>query len=262
MLFIFFSIVGLVALYAQSITSHPTLPFSNDDAGLSSADLVLDPANQFSTVGSTTNPPPGELFPAPDASSSEDAETPLSQEVALNDDDDDVSSSALAPPAPMDSQESLDPGCDKGSKGKRDTGGGGAGKSCPAIFPTNLSPPPAAQKKNPEGQQQEQQEPTNANPREPGSTGDLQFTPSDEPVRSPFGEKDKEPQCPPHYRYTVCGIIQMRYSTGASPLTVYDADPVINSGFGYGMVVRPGKKLITTLPPLFFPLVLDLGLKK
>ena len=284
-------IVGLVALYAQSITSHPTLlplPFLTndvDDAGLLSADLGLDPPNQFFTpvVGTADDPQPGALFPALDTdtssspSSSDNAEEALlsSQQVAL---DDEVGSlSASSPPLLLDnSQESRDPaGCDTGLKGKRETTGGAAGTStyCPALYPsTNLIPPSApapaasAQKKNPEGQQQDEekeeeeeeqhqgQEPqTNANakPREPGSRGDLRLNPSDEPAHNPFGEKNKEPQCPPHYRYTVCGSIKFEHSTGASPLTVYDADLVINFGFGYGTVIRPGKleKKYPTPPP-------------
>lgn len=224
-----FSIVGL-ALYAQTITSLPTLSSSND-AGLS-ANLGLDP-NQFSTVGTD----PGALFPNLDASSSDDAEALLSQQLALN-----VGSLASAPLA---SQDYIDPGCDKAPKGKRDTGG--AETSCPAYF-TNPSPPGAAQEapqKNTEGQQQQNpapQEPTNATPKKPGSRGDLRLTPSDGPVSNPFGEKDKDPQCPRQYKYTICGITEPRYSTLAAPITIYDADLVINSGFGFGMVVRPGKK--------------------
>lgn len=241
-----FSIVGL-ALYAQTSSSLPTLPPSND-AGLS-AHLGLDP-NQFSTVDTD----PGALFPSLDASSSNEAEALLSQQLALN-----VGSSASAPP--LASQDYLDPGCDKApksKKGKRDTGG--ADTLCPA-YPTNPSPSGAAQEapqKNPEEEQQQQQqnsapqEPTNATPREPGSRGDLRLTPSDEPVRNPFGEKDKGPQCPRQYKYTVCGITEHRYINLVASLTIYDADLVINSGFGFGMVVRPGKKKKSPPPPVHF----------
>lgn len=233
-----FSIVGL-ALYAETITSLPTLP-SSSDAELS-AQLGLD-LNQFSTVGTNT----GALFPSLDTSSSDDAEALLSQQLALN-----VGSLDSAPP--LASQNYVDPGCDKGPKGKRDTGG--ADTFCPAYF-TNPNPTPsgAAQErpqKNPEGQQQQNppapQKPNNATPRKPGSRGDLQLTPSDL-IQNPFGEKDKDPQCPRQYKYTVCGMTEPRYSTLAAPLTIYDADLVINSGFGFGMVVRPGKKI-----PFFRP---------
>ncbi len=225
----FFSIVGL-ALYAQKVASLPTLP-SSSDAELS-AHLGLDPS-QFSTVLTD----PGALFPSLDASSSDDTEALLSQQLALN-----VGSSSSAPPTA--SQDYLNPGCDNAPKGKRDTGE--ADTSCPASF-TNPSPPGAAQKappKNTEGQQQQNpapQEPTNATPKKPGSRGDLRLTPSDL-IQNPFGEKDKDPQCPRQYKYTVCGMTEPRYNNLAAPLTIYDADLVINSGFGFGMVVRPGKK--------------------
>lgn len=232
-----FSVVGL-ALFAQTITSFPTLPPS-DDTGFSSVDLGLDP-NQLSTLG---NVPP-----------SDDAEALLSQQLAL-----DVGSSAsTAPPAIQD----VDPGCEKASKGKRDPGGG-ADTSCPASF-TNPSPPGAAleaPKKTPEGQGEQQQQqqqqnsapprgPINVTPLKPGSRGDLRLSPSDEPARNPFGEQDKEPQCPEHYKYTVCGIADPRYDAWSSLFTIYDVDLVINSGFGYGMVVRPG---IIKTPHFFFP---------
>lgn len=231
-----FSVVGL-ALYAQTITSLPTLPSSND-AGLS-AHLDLD-ANQFSTVGTD---PGGALFPSLDESSSDDAETLLSQQLALN-----VGSSASTPPALASQNYPYLPGCDKAPKGKRDTGGAET-SFCPA-YPTNFSPSGAAQEapqKNPEGQQRQQQnsapqEPTNAKPRKPGTRGNLRLTPSDEPVRNPFGEKNKDRQCPRQYKYTVCGISELRYLNLVASLTIHDADLVINSGFGFGMVVRSGKK--------------------
>lgn len=225
------SIVGL-ALYVETISSFPTLP-SSSDAELS-AQLSLNP-NQFSTVGTD----PGALFPSLDTSSSDDAEALLSQQLTLN-------VGSLDSASPLASQDYVDPGCDKGPKGKRDTGG--VDTSCPAYF-TNPSPSGAAQEapqKNPEGQQQQNsapQQPTNATPRKPGSRGDLRLTPSDL-IQNPFGEKDKDPQCPRQYKYTVCGMTEPRYSTLSALLTIYDADLVINSGFGFGMVVRPGKKFL------------------
>lgn len=223
MLSLFF-VVGL-ALFAQTITSLPTLP-SSDDTGLSE-DLGLDP-NQFSTLGTD----PGASLSSLDAPPSDDAEALLSPQLALN-----VGNSASTPPPA--SQDHVDPECDKAPKGKRDTGG--ADTSCPAYF-TTPSPPGAAQeapKKAPGGQQQ--QGPMNVKPIEPDSRGDLRLTPS-EPVRNPFGEQDKVPQCPEQYKYTVCGIANLKYDTWESLFTIHDADLVINSGFGYGMIVRPGKK--------------------
>lgn len=232
-----FSVVGL-ALFAQTITSLPTLP-SSDDTGLS-VDLGLDP-NQLSTLGTD----PGASFSSLDAPPSDDAEALLSQQLALN-----VGSSASTPPPA--NEDHVDPGCDKAPKGKRDTGG--ADTSCPAFF-TKPTPPGAAQetpKKSPEGQQQQQnsapQGPIKLTPIKPGNRGDLRLTPSDEPVRNPFGEQDKDPQCPEQYKYTVCGIADPRYDTWASLFTVHDVDLVINSGFGYGMVVRPGKKSLFFRP--------------
>lgn len=221
-----FSVVGL-ALFAQTITSLPTL-LSSNDAGLSS-DLGLDPY-QLSTV--STDPGASSNLDAPP---SDNSEFLLSQPLALN-----VDSSASAPPAA--SQDHVDPGCDKTPKDKRDTGG--AEQSCPAVFtnPSAGTAQEASPKKTPEGQQQAPQGPTNQKPIEPGSRGDLRLTPSEEPVLNPFGEKDKEPQCPAPYRYTVCGVADTRFDAWEALYTVHDADLVINSGFGYGMVVRPGKK--------------------
>ena len=225
-----FSVVGLV-LFAQTITSLPTLP-SSDDTDLS-VDHGLDP-NQLSTLGTD----PGASLSSLDAPPSDDAEALLSQQLALN-----VGSSASTPSA---SQDHVDPECDKAPKGKRDTGG--ADTSCPAYF-TNPKPPGAAQeapKKTPEGQQQQQNSPPhgpiNVKPLKPDSRGDLRLTPS-EPVHNPFGEQDKVPQCPGQYKYTVCGIADPRYDSWQSLFTIRDADLVINFGFGYGMVVRPGKKI-------------------
>lgn len=244
-----FSIVGL-ALYAQTITSLPTSPLSND-AGLS-AHRGLDP-NQFSTIDSDA----GALFPSLDASSSDDAEALLSPQLALS-----VGSSASAPP--LASQDLLDRGCDKApkAKGKRNTGGADT-SFCPAYL-TNPVTPGAVQgapQKKPEGQQQQNfapQEPKIATPRKPESRGDVRLTPSDEPVRNPFGEKDKDPQCPRRYKYTVCGISDLRYLNLVASLTIYDADLLINSGFGFGMVIRPGKQktpffrlLLQQIPPSF-----------
>lgn len=233
----FFPIVGL-ALYAETITSLPTLP-SLIDAELL-AHLGLDP-NQFSSVGTD----PGALFPSLDSSSSFDAEALLSPELAL-----DASSSASD--HLLASQDYLDPGCDNTPKGKRETGG--AETSCPAYF-INPGPPGAAQavpRKSPKGEQQRNpapQKPTNVKPNSPESRGDLRLTPSD-PIQNPFGEKDKDPQCPRQYKYTVCGIIEPRYNNMAAQISIYDADLVINSGFGFGMVVRPGKKINSFLSVL------------
>ena len=219
-----FSVVGL-ALFAHTITSLPTLP-SSDDAGLSS-DLGLGPYH-LSTV--STDPGSSSNLDAPP---SDNSEFLLSQQLALN-----VDSSASAPPAAI--QGHVDPGCDKTPKGKRDTGG--ADKSCPADFtnPSAGTAQEASPKKTPEGQQQDPQRPTNVRPVEPGSRGDLRLTPSEEPVPNPFGEKGREPQCPSPYRYTVCGTAETRFDAWEALYTVQDADLVINSGFGYGMVVRQG----------------------
>lgn len=230
--------VVCLALCVQTITSLPTLP-SSDDTGLSE-DFGLDP-NQLPTLDTD----PGSSFSSLDAPPSDDAEALLSQQLALN-----VGSSASTPP--LSSQDHVDPGCDKAPKGKRDTGG--ADTYCPAYL-TKPTPPGAAHetpKKSPEEQQQQQnsapQGPINVTPVKPGNRGDLRLTPSDEPVRNPFGEQDKDPQCPEQYKYTVCGVADSRYDAWESLYTVHDVDLVINSGFGYGMVVHPGKKFLFFCP--------------
>lgn len=228
-----FSLVCL-ALLAQTINSLPTLPSSDDDAGLS-ADLGLDP-DPFSTVGKD----PGVSFPSLDAPPSDNPEALVSQQLALN-----VDSSASAPPPA--SQDHVDSGCDKTSKRKRETGG--SETSCPADF-TNPSAGTTLQtpKKAPEGQQNPaSQGPTNATPKKPEYKGDLRLTPSEESISNPFGEKDKDPQCPGQFKYTVCGIADPRYDTWEALFSLHDADLVINSGYGYGMVVRPGKFLSSSL---------------
>lgn len=245
-----FSAVGLIALFAQTATSLPTLSPSDDTSG-PSVDLGLDSTNPLSTLGTD----PGASFSSLDTPPpSDDADALLqSQQLALNV----GSSSATSTPPPPASQDLVvvvDPGCDMAPKGKRDTGGGGAAAdtSCPAPYLTNPSRPAGAAsqeapKKNQEGQErnsdpQGSQGPIKVKPIEPGSRGDLRLTPSDELPSNPFGEKDKDPQCPKQYKYTVCGLADLRYDAWANLYTVHDADLVINSGFGYGMVVRPGKR--------------------
>lgn len=214
-----FSVV-CVALFAQKIFSLPTLP-SSDDAGLS-ADLGLDP-NQLSTVGTD----PGPSFSSLDAPPSDNPEASLSQQLAL-----------------------VDPGCNKTPKAKRETGV--VGTTCPADF-TNSSP-----KKTPEGQQQNSvpQRPTNATPKKPGRKGDLRLTPSEEPFRNQYGSEEQDSKCPLQYKYTVCGIADLRYDTWGTLFTLSEADLVINYGFGHGMIVHPGKFFnfvpFQKIPPLTF----------
>lgn len=224
-----------LALFAHTITSLPALS-SPDDAGLLSANLGLD-SNQLSTVGTD----PGSSFSSLDAPQSDNLDAFLSQPLALN-----VDSLASAPP--LASQITVDPACDKTPNSKRETGG--ADTSCPALFINPRSPGTAQEaspKKIPEGQQQQQpssapQGPTNVKPKKPGETGDMPINLSDEPIRIFFGGQDKDPQCPPPYKYTVCGIADRIDDNWWVPLhTIHDADLVINSGFDYGKVIRPGK---------------------
>lgn len=245
-----FPAVGLIALLAQTATSLPTLPSSDDTTtGLLSADLgLLDPANQLSTFGTDPVASFSSLDTTPPPSDDAEEALPQSKHLALN-----VGvSSASTPPASV-SQDPIvvvDPGCEKApTKGKRDTGGGAAAAdtSCPAPYLTNPGAAQDAPKKSQEGQEQNSapQGPIiKVKPIEPGSRGDLRLTPSDEVPRNPFGEKDKDPQCPKQYKYTICGLADPRYDAWASLFTVHDADLVINSGFGYGMLVRPGKEKI------------------
>lgn len=222
-----FSVVAL-ALFALTINSHPALP-SSDYAGLIT-DLGLD-LDQFSTVGIDLGASFSSLYGPP----SVNPEAPSSQQLALN-----VDSSASAPlPA------SQDQGCDKTPQGKRDTGAP-EDTVCPAIL-TIPSPPGTAQetspKKTPEGQQQQNSaplRPTNASLKKPGRKGDLRLTP-EEPLRIPFGQEEQDSQCPPQYKYSVCGIEDGNYYTWGTLHTLIEADLVINFGFGSGLVIPPGK---------------------
>lgn len=246
-----FSAVGLIALFAQTATSLPTFSSSDDLSGFS-ADLGLDPTNPLSTLGTD----PGASFSSLDTPPPSDyAEALLqSQQLALNV----GSSSATSTPPPPASQDLVvvDAGCDMAPKGKRGTGGGGGAAaedtSCPAPYLANPSRPAGAASqeapiKNQEGQErnsaaQGSQRPRKVKPLEPGSRGDMRLTPSDAAPSNPFGEKDKDPQCPKQYKHTVCGLADPRYDAWQNLYTLHDADLVINSGFGYGMLVRPGKR--------------------
>lgn len=252
-----FSAVGLIALLAQTATSLPTLSsFDDNTTGLLSADLGLL-TDQLSTLGTDTGaeasfssldiPPP-----------SDDAEGLFqSQQLALNVGSSPASNTPPPPPASQDPIVVVDLGCDNKAptKGKRNTGGGAAtaaDTSCPAPPNlTNHSPAGGAAQEAPKRNQEGREEnsapqvhlkPIKVKPIQPGSRGDLRLTPSDEVPSNPFGEKDKDPQCPKQYKYTVCGLADPRYDAWANLYTVHDADLVINSGFGYGMLVRPGKR--------------------
>lgn len=229
-----------LALLVQTITSLPALP-SFDDAGLS-ADFGLE-SNQFSSVGTD----PGPSFSSLDTPSSDNAEALLSQQPALS-----VDSSASAPPPT--SQDDVSPDCDKSSKGKRETGG--VETSCPAPF-TNSSPGTTQQapKTTPDGQKN--RAPNGqmiTTPKKPGRQGDLRFTPEEEPLRNQFGQKEQDPQCPGHYKHAVCGIADSRYDSWGTLYSLFDADLVINYGFGHGKIIRPGTKPISFLSKLPFTL--------